>query len=289
MTRFIVGTLLTAFSVTAAAADNPYRLETLLQMPDVAATSAVPRLEETLKTGGSSIAPCAAAQALFLMGSPGAKAILAKYLFYPHYDLDYSIDLAFHWQMTPAKRDDFIRSYHLQSRSKDVSICLKAAPQADGKAGIQFVLSLVNTSARSLRFNRPSAYLGRHILLVTQSGEFMESCRSIIYLGSPGAPDQTYAQVEPGHSLDIVFTGQVKTFPDSPDPAFRNFVWLDCDGFMHKLTASGTFRVYARYAHEEGPAPAFDNIWTGRVVSEPVEIQLKDMQEPTKSTGGGGQ
>ena len=264
---------------------NPYRLEELLNMKDVSHRSAIPALEKILKEGGRSIYPCAAAQALFLMDSEESKAILAKYLSYPHYDFDYSITLAFHWGiMEPCKRDEFIRTYHLKNQSEDVSIHITAVPTTDQTAGIRFTISLVNTSGKLLRFYKPSRYYpGECILLATKRGEFMKSEQTTVYsLSRSGTSEDAYPEVAPGKSLDFSFVGTPTSYSGSLDTEFRDNLWLDCGDFSHKLTTAGTFKVYALYEYRSTPEPPFANIWTGRVVSEPIEIEIRQPAKPNK-------
>jgi len=174
----------------ACADDHPNFLKKILKVEDLSSPSAVVPLEEMLRKGGSSIHPCAAAQALFLMDTPEAKTILKKWLRFPHYNMDYSIRLTSHWGMDPIKRNQFIREYHLNSSSDDVEISVTALPVANGKSTIEFTISLKNTSDK--------------------------------------------------------------------------------------------FKVYARYHWEVSKDPSFDNIWTGRVVSKPIEIEIPKFSEPIK-------
>jgi hypothetical protein len=280
-TASTVFTLLLYASVTYADYHTDF-LKKILKMDDLSAPSAVASLEEVLSKGGDSILPCAAAQALFLMNTPESKEVLKKWLKYPRYDMDYSIDLAFNWGMHPMKRDQFIRAYHLNSTSNEVKIVVKSEPVKDTKKAMEFTISLVNVSDKALRFYKPRAYLGKNILLVSEDGEFMGSQITTYYSSERETPENMFPEVAPGKSINFSFKAEAQTYPDSPSEQFRYFAWFNCGDFSHCLFKTGKFKVYARYDWKARKNPPYQNIWTGRLISEPIEITIPELSEPIR-------
>jgi hypothetical protein len=86
--------------------------------------------------------------------------------------------------------------------------------------------------------------------------------------------EELYVEVPSAGSYVFNFLGELKTFPNGPDPKLREYLWLDCGDFMHKLSHAGAFKVYGIYSKRVSKNPPYDNIWTGRVVSEPINVTL---------------
>lgn len=261
-------------SLAFAADDNPYRLERLLDMDDVKTEAAIPQLREILTTSGN-IREYAAAQALFCIGSAEAQAILKKHLLSENYDIHSSIRYTFHWRMKQPQRDAFITQYHLQSISKDISIKLSTIQAPEAKDTIQFTITLKNTSERLLRLYKPDVYLAEQILLVSPLGHVMRPVLTVMYKLARRPPEETYPEVLPGEAIVLSFKGRLRLQKGSGMEELRNSLLLDCWDWVHKLEGPGKYKVYALYYFKKFRNSPFDNIWEGRIVSEPAEVHLK--------------
>jgi hypothetical protein len=71
------------------------------------------------------------------------------------------------------------------------------------------------------------------------------------------------------------FVGKITTYPDATDAERRDNLWFNCDDYDHKLSTTGKFKIYAHYSSiAYRDAASFTNLWTGWVVSKPVEIEI---------------
>jgi hypothetical protein len=125
----------------------------LLTLRDRGDRSAVPVLGQILTAhrGSLHIHGYAAAQALFSIGGPEANALLAGHLLSSGYSAYWGIRYAHHWEMVPARRDDFIRRYHLVTLADDLRATLAARGEADGRR-LTLTVTLTNTSDAALQF-----------------------------------------------------------------------------------------------------------------------------------------
>ncbi len=259
------------------AGEQKYRkqLERILSIKDISDEKNIPKLEEYLKSNDGSIHKYAAAQALFLMDSPKATNALEKHMFSsPKYYISQSINYMFHWGMKPvAKRNEFIKKYHLRSSSKLISLAVESSYSDNSKNKINFKLILKNRTASPIRLYKPRFYLGQYILIMSPSGEFAKPVSTTMYKLRRYLPEECYIELLPKKSYVFNFSGEFKTFPNSPNPEFRDGLWLDCGDFAHKVSNDGLFRIYGIYSHRVN-THFYNNIWTGRVVSEPIDVIL---------------
>jgi hypothetical protein len=207
------------------------------------------------------------------MATDTATASLKKHMALSHYDLDQSIRYAFDWDMDPAKRDAFIRNHHMQSVSDEVGLQLAASRNSEA---LKFVLSVKNTSNRLLRLYKPQVYLGRSLLLLSSTGEVMKGDMTVEYKLGPRDPEEEYPQLYQGETMTITIKGKLAKKPKHQGAKLRDTLWLDCLDYSHQLSKADSFMVYGLYSSPELPNPPFKNIWSGRVLSEPVKITIAE-------------
>jgi len=165
------------------------------------------------------------------------------------------------------------QKYSLRSSSKVISLTIKSSYPTKLKNKINFELILKNKSEKLIRLYKPNTCFGKYILLMSSSGEFMLPVIVEVYSPDARSLKEKYIELPSGGSYTLNFPAELKTFPNSPSPEFRENIWLYCGGVAHKLSCNGSFKVYGQYSHIE-INPPYDNIWTGRVVSEPIDVIL---------------
>jgi len=299
-----------------ASSDQQYlrQLETQLAMFDVTSPESIPRLVEFLKTGtpinwrdSGEVWKYAAAQALFLIDTAQSRESLRHYMVDPLYDFDFSIQCARDWGMERHLLNSFIRQYHLSGTHNEAAIELGVSEIDGRRNAFRFVIRITNTSTTTRRFYRAPAHLGMHVLLLSDMGDVGHREGLNIKFGEI-APDILFPAVAPGKSLELEFTGYLEAngtigFQREKAP----FVFLcgdirrrDFDRIgqledqslfrhgagawdtLHALDRDGVYDAYAVYRSGSLPKAPFDNIWTGRLVSKPVRINLQAPErEPT--------
>ena len=94
-------------------------------------------LERKCFPAGSNRDPYSVAQVLFMMNTPESRDTFKQLLRHPDYDLDDSIRCAFYGKLSSEKRDEFIREYHLNSRSEHIEISVQADPVENVSGGVK--------------------------------------------------------------------------------------------------------------------------------------------------------
>ncbi|MBL7074190.1 HEAT repeat domain-containing protein [candidate division KSB1 bacterium] len=252
----------------------PQSFKAILRLREVGDERAVPILKQILieHTNSTRIHRFGAAQALFCIGTDKAHQILREHLLDAEYPVDLSIMYGFHWRMEESKRDTFIAQHHLQNLSTDVSLKLEV------KNGIFnskiFTLILRNDSEKTLRLYKPKVYLGAYLMFRSSLGHFIEHIKAILYDERGRTPEGTYPKIAPGKDLKLSCSARPQTnrkIYKYPEPVS---LVLDFGDTIHLLGNSGKFKVYAIYSYRKRPNELYPNIWTGRVVSNPVEIEI---------------
>ena len=251
------------------------RFKALLELRDRPDPKAVNALEKVLAdhVGSTRIHRFAAAQALFCIDTKEAHDILSKYLLTDEYPVDMGIKYTFHWDMAPAKRDAFIKRYHLQATRKDLNVSVDVLSVEDkGPWSGEFVITIKNTSDQPLRVNKPQFYLGMMLLLEDADGHFIRRMETVRYK-MPPVTEKDYPMLAPGQHLGLRLKGKL-------EPNASGQWVLDCKDVEHFIGKPGKFRVYLVYAITPGSAKLQTDqydpppVWSGRIVSEPVEIKI---------------
>jgi len=253
----------------------------ILKLRDVGDKEAVPVLEEILveHSGSTRIHGFAAAQALFCIGTPEAHRILANHLLSSQYNVQLSFNYTYHWEMAEPKRSRFIKRYHLQNLSKDLTLKLKFNMYEMNGQLIDFTVTLHNVSGKPLEFWERQVYLGQMLYFQRRDGNFARCKQIVVY--QPPMPLITKLQSGATHVYNIAVrindAGQLKNRPK----------WLSEDteivagtpDVMFELGKAGRFKVYAMFEQQPLPQTQIDhfkinNPWSGRAVSEPVTIDI---------------
>jgi len=262
----------------------------LLKLRDVGNNQAVPVLEKVLARESATTRTngFAAAQALFCIGTPESHEVLSRYLASPAYDVHLGIRYGFHWEMDAAKRDAFIEKYHLTSTSEDLMILLTTTSGVqDGKQEIVFTVTLQNVSGSTLRVRDPQVYLGRMLVLRSADGhsvdglEFVDRLESAEYKRLPDTFPELAPKATRTYRIVARPRWEVGGRWERMLPKEGGMV-LDCRDFSHFIVKAGKYQVRALFAERPltQEQAAFlkgkpEDFWSGRVVSDPVEIQIE--------------
>ena len=261
----------------------------ILKLREVGQSDAVPVLEKILDNDPnlSRIHGYAALQALFCIGTPEAHQILSKYILTDKFNAGAGIDNTFRWEMNPSKGDDFIERYHLKSLSKDMAIKLKVKTNQDKNLQeIDFKITLTNISQNSYQIHDMDSNLGNLLYLRLESGHFIKRLSPVQQLPPFGGPPRpNWIELAPGksHVFDIAINvrpkGQEKlVYRNRTDDS--STIILETDDMSWGLEKTGKYQVYAMLEQQkldEGYKSwaGADKPWIGRVVSEPVLVDMK--------------
>ena len=254
----------------------------VLKLRDVGDERAIPVLERVLADNIHTTRShgFAAAQALFCIGGKRAHNILRKYLLSDEYDAALGIRYVFHWRMPEAKRDAFIEQYHLQSTSSDIEIKVKATRvTVKHKSEISFGIELRNVSKKPLRLHRPRAYTGNLLLIRSADGRPVRRVTTTLYR-RPARTKACFPEVAANSALTLHIVAKVRW--QDRGLFKRDVLVLDCRDMHHLVGGPGKFTVYVMYyvpkrlAEWQAKRLGLKGVWYGRVVSEPVEIEIKE-------------
>lgn len=282
VTIFGIFTCLIAY----AEAEFDYTFIETRNMTDISHSNAIPSLVEYLQIEGGNIRKYAAAQSLFLMNTPETRTALEDNLFStPYFDFQQSIKYAFYWHMlNPDKRNEFIQKYHLRSTSDQLALKIKVCVPTNNPGRVEITLAIKNTTEHPLRLYKPTEF-GSYILLISSAGEVARPEATMMPFMRDRPPEEMYIEVPSGELFEISFTGELKLLP-LPSEYTASFsrtpqdtLVLEVGSYIHVLAHEGSFRVFGQYSYPPRKDLPFDNIWTGRIVSEPVEIQLRQLTE----------
>jgi hypothetical protein len=232
-----------------------------------------------------------AAQTLYCIGSPEAQKILRENLLTPSYSATQSIRYSFCYEMPEPHRSKFIREYHLTTLSKDLKVSLTANPPS-GRKEIRFRAALQNVSDRPFAISKESVYLGRHLHLEDSLGLFHGSETTVEY--NMGPDEWVLLRPQERHTFD--FTASVA--PPQADRRMRRVIQdaqlsFETKDVAFNIAKSGKYRAWIlfeaapatdeikrliRDSHKGNPEELakeyLDQRWSGRVVSEPIDIEI---------------
>lgn len=273
----------------ASSEENKEGFEAILELRDIADERAVPVLSAVLEkhVGTNLIHGFAAAQALFCIGTEEAHEVLRKHLFSDVYSARLGILYALAgWNMKDSKRDPFIAQYHLQSTSNDIGIDVASNSKREGgRQKIEFKVTLRNDSNRPLRVFVPAVYLAEMLILQSPEGHFVQGGAYV----DVEKPFPSFSELLPGKCIDFHMAGVVRKV--NMVAAERPFSMV-FKHVLHDVKIGGRYRVYAMYGYEKAYAKHYlrhgkysklpENIWYGRAVSEPIEVEIG----PAAESGG---
>jgi len=258
----------------------------LLKLREVGNERAIPALEKIVRKhhGTGNIFGYGAAQALFCIGTEKAHQILRKYVLSDKYEAALGIRYTFYWKMEPAKRDAFIEQYHLKSTSRELAIELAAKSSSGaGTQRIDFSVALRNVSQKPLRLYKPGVYLGDLLVLRSAAGHFTTRLKHVEYQYRIGK--ESFPVLAPGKELSFSIVGRPRWMDlrhwKRHGVAQPRALVLECRDMFHLLGKPGKFTVYAMYSvgrrmvEGQGKRLGLGPVWSGRVVSKPVEIEIQ--------------
>jgi hypothetical protein len=252
----------------------------LLKLRDTATADAIPAMKQVLVAhrDSSRIHRFASAQALFSIGTPEALAILDQELLTPAYDARLGIMYAFHWEMRPALRDEFIRRYHLKNLAADLAVTVSAGPMQGDELPITVALA-----------NRAQQPISLPDSCVDEGSIYFEAPDGRIALTRQSHREhmgRKWITLQPAEEHSTMFTLKLKTRTPAdrlelPSPPNEEQQYLESSGMRFMIGRSGTFKVRALVyappitdlvrATLRAPAGV---LWTGRAVSEPRDVSI---------------
>ena len=250
----------------------------ILKLREIRDANAVPVLEKILAGHPSShrIHRFAAAQVLFCIDTPAAHKVLAGQLHGGRYPAKSGIGYTFSWEMPEPRRSRFIERYLLANDANDLVVGLKA--NAISKEGlIDFTITLRNVSEKAFRILDREMYIGDMLYFRSAAGRYMPSLQTVDY--DPLMPK--WVELKPGDERQWRVSARSK-----PAPAIQGS-WLPRDTTLvletpdvrHYIDKPGRFDVVALFEQEpltkdQAPHAKIDNIWSGRAVSKPVQVEI---------------
>jgi hypothetical protein len=253
----------------------------LLKLRNVPDAKAVPALEQVLRENlpTTRIHGYAAAEALFRTGTPEALAALDKAIAGPDYRVDLAIMYAFHWEMPPPARDEFLRRYHLKNLAKDVSLTVEPGLMKGADPAI--TVTLTNLTQHPIRLPSPFFDPG-DLFFENADGRIFWSresgMREMLKSGSTTLP--------PEGKQSLTFTLHARRLApnERPDPTLPadQTLCLEAGGLQFLIGKPGKFKVYALLTAPPVPQerlkelhlPEGETIWSGRAVSEPAAVEI---------------
>jgi hypothetical protein len=218
---------------------------------------------------------------LFCIGKPEARSVLDRHLLTDRYCASWGIRYVAHWKMAEPQRRTFIEQYHLKNRSQDLAVELAAKPLADNKEGasIEFALTLKSVSDKTYRVQERTVFSGLMLYFMDERGRFAPSHESVKYYFTP----TNWLELGPGATHKYTIPVQIRRVADLK----AKYSGLSSDAELFATTKDvvfdiarkGRFRVYAM-VEAQPPTKTqlekldFDNLWTGRAVSKPVEVDI---------------
>lgn len=276
-----LSTLATRSAPNAAGDDATDSFWDLLKLRDTGDAKAVPALGQVLRENlpTTRIHGYAAAEALFRTGTPDALAALDKSLVSPDYRADLGIMYAFHWEMPPPARDEFLRRYHLKNLAKDVS--LSVTPAAMNGPDLPLTVTLTNLTKQPIRLPAPF-FDASHLYFENAQGR-------IAWTRESGIRDKLstgWTTLPPDGKETLTFTLHARRLAQSerPDPTLpaNQSLCLEAGGLQFLIGQSGKFKVYALLTAQPLPQerlralrlPEGETMWSGRAVSEPAGVEI---------------
>lgn len=256
----------------------------ILKLRNVGGQKAVPVLERIMTENlySTRIHGYAAAQALFCIGTPEARKVLSKYLFSEQYFAGLGIKYTFHWQMSESKRNSFIEKYHLKNISKDLAVKLYVKTHKDkNELRLDFTATLCNTSNKPFWIRDKQIYLGDMLYFQSESGRFARSFEPVKYK----MPMHNWIELSPGASHQYNISVYARRIGEQKLPYWGKSknatLLLETRDMVYDILKAGKFKVYAmleerRLTKAQMETLAFDNLWSGRAVSRPIMVDIRE-------------
>ena len=281
----------------------------LLKLRDEPVPAAVPELAKILTAHENStrIHRFAAAQALFTAGGDEARRVLEKRLLAPDYPADMAVTYSSHWEFPEPARSRFIETYLLRNLDEDLKVSVEARWSPDSDKGstnqdpadaaakkaarnLRVTVEFANQSPRVLALFVDQQYQTMALHFRGPSGMFAPRAQLVVYGPSPARP----MRLRPGEftSFDVSLelktdaatlantqkfmrnAEKIKAFLKSPDTGFAlsEFGRYQLSAMIVQTPLSDEQKLSLR--KREGIDT--DAVWTGRAVSKPVEIGLRE-------------
>jgi len=258
--------------------------EALLKLRQFTDERGVPVLETILNKniGTGNIFGFASAQALFCIGSPRAHEILKRHLLTPNYSAPMGMRYTFYWQMPQAKRDAFITQYHLTSTSMDLGVEFTAQQSQQDPRKFEFHVVVRNLTDKPIRIHSPKVYLGRMLVMSDSDGHFVQNLSNVKY--KTAITKESFPELPAHGELEFIISAEARLIDSrgwkKNGLSQPEAMVLDCGDVFHAIGESGKVTVRALYSVEKRFAQGLSGrlglsqVWTGRVVSRPLEIDV---------------
>ena len=234
----------------------------------------------------------AAAQALFNTGGVQARTALEQHLLRPSLQVELAVRYTSHWDMGEPQRSRFMETYLLRNLSDDLGVSVDArwAPPAaqNPPAASETLLvevTLSNRTAGNLGVYHPRG--AANLYFRSPSGVYAPAVR-----GARGESRPNWARLAPNESTSFTATLTLQNDPqtiqrlarEEPDAraalsegrtfafALNEFGQYQLSAMFVQLPQGDSYREQLRLTREIDD----DEIWTGRAVSAPVTIEIRD-------------
>jgi len=270
---------------TASRASGTDSEKAILKLRDLGDAKAVNALERILVAHKYDTFGYAAAQALFCTGTEDAHAILKKHLLTSDFRAANSVYWTSEWEMKEPARSEFIRKYHLVNTTKDLKLTLGVLPAgSEAKRSYEIFLTIKNVSKKPVRIFKTRVFIGKHLFIASPEGNFVRGSQSVKYRMRLNK-EEDFPVLEPGASESLRVTAHPAMSSPLYDYGSEKILTLNCRDYEHYVKKAGKFKMCAMYytdgefVTKEAERLKLSNVWYGRVVSEPVEIEIKPNKE----------
>lgn len=142
-----------------------------------------------------------------------------------------------------------------------------------GKA-LELEVTLSNISSRSLYVNTGQPFSGFQCRIFDSDGKFYWGYISQIQGSFGPLLREHFVEIEPSHSTNLSL--RVKAIKDFDSPKSHSWAGVFPGRFLLTLTYSSQDTSY--YDKEERRAVELPNVWTGRIISNSIELEVQGKQ-----------
>jgi hypothetical protein len=253
---------------------------------------AIPVLEKILKDEdfNGSTYQYAAAQALFSIGTPEAKRIIADWMKTLAYMWRHSVNFIYSFKMNPEKATAFMREFHLTGNDDDLEISIDTLAEQNESDTIKLRLSLKNTGKTAIIIDE--RWLSeKNVELVTNNGRIIHKFSNIIVCGV-SMPNLLALKANESYSIELNLK---PSKVDKTDKYLKHYLSdsttmiASIDYHRFDIARPGTYNLYAILEVRPPSSAEYTNpnylahrkpftretTWAGRIISKPFSIQIQ--------------
>jgi hypothetical protein len=260
--------------------------------PDPAAIRELTEVvESNAKADSNRINRFAAGQALYCIGTPDAMKVVETDVARREFSIDLALMYVDHWDMREPARSRFMERMLLRDAG-DGGLSVDVSPawrERDGRRVLEVTVKLTNRGEKPISLLLNKAFPVARLQIRDQDGTFAITKAFGLREHEP----QSWIRLAPGASEERVASLELKRDAASTRPFQTGRVQavLSDGGAGLGLPAFGKYRVSALVAQpplteqaiksrtrQTGQDVDPNELWAGRVVSKPVEVQIDDVR-----------